>query len=138
MRISSAARALVAASVVCAGKGLPTGLPDARVASVRGGGAFGIKQVPKAFGKPGIFRVRSLEPDKGLPPQSKKIGGRGLGAMVTCVALIASSAIGGSFLALPMTSRPLGFFPSATCMTVCWFYLMLQVETVCWFYLEQP
>ena len=31
--------------------------------------------------------------------------------IVTCVALIASSAIGGSFLALPMTTRPLGFMP---------------------------
>ena len=32
-------------------------------------------------------------------------------SLATCVALIASSAIGGSFLALPMTTRPLGFFP---------------------------
>jgi hypothetical protein len=40
----------------------------------------------------------------------------GVVKILTCVALIAASAIGGSFLALPMTTQPLGFMPSALCM----------------------
>lgn len=78
-------------------------------------------------GAPIVHRGEGMPP---AAPGGSAVAGSaadvGVFKLATCVALIAASAIGGSFLALPMTTQPLGFLPSALCMTVCWFYLLLQ------------
>ena len=40
-------------------------------------------------------------------------------------ALIAGTAIGGGFLALPAVTTPMGFAPSALCLVVVWSFLVL-------------
>ena len=73
----------------------------------------------RQVGIPGVFHARSWLPRMAAKGSRRPADGIkiGINIMATCVALIASSAIGGSFLALPMATRPMGFFPAATCMT---------------------
>ena len=44
----------------------------------------------------------------------------------SAAALVAGTAIGGGFLALPYTTAPLGFLPSSACLTTCAAVLFVQ------------
>ncbi|KAF7049687.1 hypothetical protein CFC21_058181 [Triticum aestivum] len=57
------------------------------------------------------------------PPGS---GGANRGSVAGAVALIVGTSIGSGILAVPQSTAPAGFVPSAVCMVVCWAFLVAE------------
>ncbi|KAE8821064.1 tyrosine-specific transport protein-like [Hordeum vulgare] len=53
-------------------------------------------------------------------------GGPKRGSVAGAVALIVGTSIGSGILAVPQSTAPAGFVPSAVCMVVCWAFLVAE------------
>ncbi|VAH88911.1 unnamed protein product [Triticum turgidum subsp. durum] len=53
-------------------------------------------------------------------------GGAKRGSVAGAVALIIGTSIGSGILAVPQSTAPAGFVPSAVCMVVCWAFLVAE------------
>ncbi|CAL4930159.1 unnamed protein product [Urochloa decumbens] len=111
------------------------GCPAARVRHVprrslsAGGGGGGKWCVAAAAGK----RARNVAGVAGARPAAEgrlaataaPSGGR-RGSVAGAVALIVGTSIGSGILAVPQSTAPAGFIPSAACMVTCWAFLVAE------------
>ncbi|CAN6290004.1 unnamed protein product [Urochloa humidicola] len=108
-----------------------SGCPASRVRHVpRGlsvGGASGKWRVAAAAGEKGVADARPAAEGRlaaGAPPSG--CGPRRRGSVAGAVALIVGTSIGSGILAVPQSTAPAGFIPSAACMVTCWAFLVAE------------
>uniref|UniRef100_A0ACD5X4E1 Uncharacterized protein n=2 Tax=Avena sativa TaxID=4498 RepID=A0ACD5X4E1_AVESA len=83
----------------------------------------------RATGGPGIG-----DDEQAAPPRQDVVdagggassGGAKRGSVAGAVALIVGTSIGSGILAVPQSTAPAGFVPSAVCMVTCWAFLVTE------------
>ncbi|KAM0881907.1 hypothetical protein ACQ4PT_032631 [Festuca glaucescens] len=83
--------------------------------------------VVRAGGGPGIGDgEQAASPRQDVVGAASATGGAKRGSVVGAVALIVGTSIGSGILAVPQSTAPAGFVPSAVCMVTCWAFLVTE------------
>ncbi|XP_047086120.1 tyrosine-specific transport system-like [Lolium rigidum] len=83
--------------------------------------------VVRAGGGPGIGDgEQAAPPRQDVVGAASATGGAKRGTVAGAVALIVGTSIGSGILAVPQSTAPAGFVPSAVCMVTCWAFLVAE------------
>uniref|UniRef100_A0A0D9VRZ9 Tyrosine-specific transport protein n=1 Tax=Leersia perrieri TaxID=77586 RepID=A0A0D9VRZ9_9ORYZ len=104
--------------------------PERRI--LRGGGSIATCERTRLFSVVRAAGDARLQGEGDVAPAAEESqagvvgGGAKRGSVVGAAALVVGTSIGSGILAVPQSTAPAGFVPSAACMITCWAFLLIE------------